>query len=82
MPVEPGYGYHFFNWEKTYEYNSNIRDILRGDEDIRKWAIEQLVIDWDYLIQKFTKYKFELQSPGIDNFSLKEKLDRSNWWIF
>ena len=74
VPVEPGYGYHFINWEKTYEYNSYIRDILRGDEDIRNRAIEQLVLDWDYLIQEFTKYKSELQSPGNDNLALKRSM--------
>ena len=49
---------------------------------MRNKAIEQLVIDWDYLIQEFTKHISELQSSGNDNFSFKEKLDRSNWWIF
>ena len=45
VPVEPGYGYHFINWVKTYEYNSNIKDILRVDEDMINRAIELLVLD-------------------------------------
>ena len=74
VPFESRYGYHFINWEKTYEYNRNIRDILRGDEDIRNKLIEQLVLYWDYLIKEFKKYKSKLQSSGNDNLNLKRSM--------
>lgn len=56
VPVEPNYCQYFILYEKSYEYNGYLRDILKTDDDLRKRAITQLMDNVDFLIKESVKY--------------------------
>jgi hypothetical protein len=70
VPIEADYSYNFLSCERTFDYNTYLRDLLKNDDEFLKRTSQQLFRNVDLLIEELVKYTKEYFT-----YSVKDRED-------